>query len=132
MPNYINGRLFLTDEEMPIFRERLTRPSALAAEYRDAFLSDIAQTLTVTQVDGGVCLEFSSKKHNLNTSIATGTETDTYYCVRKPEAVVLVQYTRKMSKAIEVDRMVSDEKQPIRYGSKKQNEGAYFELLLSA
>lgn len=56
MPNYINGRLLLTEAETPIFRERLIRPNTLAAERRDAFLADIEQTLTVTQVDGGVCL----------------------------------------------------------------------------
>lgn len=77
MPNYINGKLLLTEEEMPIFRERLIRPNILAAERWDSFLADVERTITVSEVDGGVCIEYSLSEHIPNTMTEGGVNNGT-------------------------------------------------------
>lgn len=125
MPSYMNGSLCLTEKETAIFLERLTKPDALAIERRDAFLADISQTLTITQDNGGVYVEFPSEERS--PAIITNT-----YNVCKPKQFIYSGYAKEISDNIKFEPQASDGKSRIRYSMKTENESVRFELPLSA
>lgn len=110
MPSYINGRICLTAEESAIFQQRLSSPDALAASRRDTFLRDISQELTVTQMDGGVFIEFSPEKQN------PVVITSTYNAGRR-NADVHGCYAEEASVPVKFSSRTSGVKRQIRYSN---------------
>lgn len=60
MPNCTNRGIILNRKETVNFLQNIAHPNPDTIKRRDNFLADIERTLTITETDGGVMIEFST------------------------------------------------------------------------